>query len=33
LHGPDFRARERMFEHYAEAIAWERDNVDRLLSG
>ena len=24
LHGPEFRARERMFERYAEAIAWER---------
>jgi hypothetical protein len=33
LHGADFRARERQFERYAEAIAWERDNLDRLLSG
>jgi hypothetical protein len=33
LHGPEFRARERLFDRYAEAIAWERDNLDRLLSG
>jgi hypothetical protein len=33
LHGPDFRARERQFAHYAEAIAWEQRNLDRLLSG
>jgi predicted metal-dependent hydrolase len=33
LHGPDFRARERAFERYVEALAWERDNLDRLLSG
>ncbi len=32
LHGADFRARERQFERYAEAIAWERENLDRLLS-
>jgi hypothetical protein len=33
LHGPEFRARERRFERYDEAIAWEHDNLDRLLSG
>jgi hypothetical protein len=33
LHGPDFRARERAFERYGEALAWERENLDRLLSG
>jgi len=33
LHGPAFRARERQFERYAEAIAWEQANLDRLLSG
>jgi hypothetical protein len=33
LHGPEFRARERQFERYDEAIAWERQNLDRLLSG
>lgn len=33
LHGPEFRARERMFERYADAIAWEQANLDRLLSG
>lgn len=33
LHGSEFRARERMFERYAEAIAWEQANLDRLLSG
>jgi hypothetical protein len=32
LHGPDFRARERQFERYTEALAWERQNLDRLLS-
>jgi SprT-like family protein len=33
LHGPDFRARERQFHDYDLAIAWERENLDRLLSG
>jgi hypothetical protein len=33
LHGADFRARERAFERYDEAIAWEQENLDRLLSG
>jgi predicted metal-dependent hydrolase len=33
LHGPDFRERERAFDRYAEAIAWEQANLDRLLSG
>jgi len=33
LHGPEFRAEERKFERYAEALAWERTNLDRLLSG
>jgi hypothetical protein len=33
LHGADFRARERQFERYDEAIAWEQANLDRLLSG
>jgi hypothetical protein len=33
LHGPAFRARERQYERYDEAIAWERENLDRLLSG
>jgi len=32
LHGPEFRARERQFELYTEALAWERENLDRLLS-
>ena len=31
LHGPAFKAREREFEHYAMALSWERDNLDRLL--
>jgi hypothetical protein len=33
LHGREFRARERAFERYTDAIAWERANLDRLLSG
>jgi hypothetical protein len=33
LHGPEFRERERQFERYADAIAWEQANLDRLLSG
>ncbi len=33
LHGPDFRAREQQFVQYEEALRWERDNLDRLLSG
>lgn len=33
LHGPDFRARERQFHAYDAAIAWERANIERLLSG
>ena len=31
LHGPAFQARERKFEHYHAALAWERDNLGRLL--
>jgi len=31
LHGPQFQARERKFEHYQAALAWERDNLDKLL--
>jgi predicted metal-dependent hydrolase len=33
LHGPEFRAREKQFARYDEAIAWEQANLDRLLSG
>lgn len=33
LHGPEFQARERLFERYDDALAWERQNLDRLLSG
>lgn len=33
LHGADFRARERLFEDFAKAHAWEQANLDRLLSG
>lgn len=32
LHGPDFQARERIFEHYQAALRWERENLERLLS-
>jgi predicted metal-dependent hydrolase len=31
LHGPAFQARERQFEQYHAALAWERDNLDKLL--
>lgn len=31
LHGPIFQARERQFEHFQAALAWERANLDRLL--
>jgi predicted metal-dependent hydrolase len=31
LHGPTFKARERMFIDYDAALNWERDNLDRLL--
>ena len=30
---PEFRARERRFARYDEAIAWEQRHLDRLLSG
>lgn len=30
-HSPAFRARERQFEHYAEAMAWECAHLRRLL--
>jgi hypothetical protein len=32
LHGPEFKSRERLFPRYTEALAWERANLDRLLS-
>jgi len=32
MHGPEFKARERCFARYAEAIAWEREHLDRLLA-
>ena len=31
LHGPEFQRRERKFEQYQAALAWERENLDRLL--
>jgi hypothetical protein len=31
LHGPSFQAREREFADYAQALHWERENLDRLL--
>jgi predicted metal-dependent hydrolase len=31
LHGPTFQAREREFADYAQALHWERENLDRLL--
>jgi hypothetical protein len=33
FHSPEFRLRERAFEHYAEARQWEGENLDRLLRG
>jgi hypothetical protein len=32
MHGPEFKARERRFLRYADAIAWEREHLDRLLA-
>lgn len=32
LHGPEFRAQERRFPHYARALAWEQQHVHRLLA-
>lgn len=32
MHGPEFKARERMFARYGDAIAWERAHLDRLLA-
>lgn len=31
LHGPEFLARERQFEDYRAALAWERENLAKLL--
>jgi hypothetical protein len=31
-HGADFRERERAFPLYAEAIRWERENLDKILT-
>lgn len=33
MHTPEFRTLERGFARYEEATSWERDNLDRLLSG
>lgn len=33
LHGAEFKARERRFEHYQRALAWEQEHLDRLLGG
>jgi len=30
-HGPEFRARERAYHRYADAIAWQARNIDRLI--
>ena len=32
LHGPEFQARERDFEHFEAALRWEHENLERLLS-
>jgi len=32
LHGAEFKARERMFERYVDALAWEREHLERLLA-
>jgi hypothetical protein len=32
VHGPEFRDRERAYSGYARARAWERENLDLLLS-
>jgi len=31
-HSPEFLEREREFRVYAKAVAWEQENIDRLLS-
>jgi hypothetical protein len=31
LHGPNFKARERQFIGYAEALRWEHEHLDQLL--
>ena len=30
-HGPEFRARERIYGAYSDAITWQRRNIDRLI--
>ena len=30
-HGPEFRARERTYHRYADAIAWQARHIDRLI--
>lgn len=32
LHGPEFQAREQVFEQFEAALEWERQNLNRLLS-
>lgn len=32
LHGPEFRARERAFARFDDALHWERENLERLLA-
>lgn len=32
LHSAEFRAREKSFRYYKQALAWERANIDRLLA-
>jgi hypothetical protein len=33
LHPPEFRRRERTYRQYDRAVAWEEQNLDRLLDG
>jgi len=32
LHGPEFQAREKIFEQFEAALQWEQENLERLLS-
>ena len=33
VHGKEFKARERLFDHYEKAVAWEKANKDRIFYG
>jgi len=33
VHNKEFKARERLFEHYERAVAWEKQNKERIFYG